>query len=151
MVSQVVVAPDGCCLDADRALWVADGMGNRVIRVRHGGEIAGEIHTGTGVFACMLGGADGRTLFACTAPDFAEEARKQAREASLVAARVDTPPGGAALTRPAGVTDQVAAQECELRGRGLLVAFQERSVVPAGQPDQFGARSPVRRGDGWRG
>jgi sugar lactone lactonase YvrE len=94
MLPQVVVAPDGCCLDADRALWVADGVGNRVIRVHRGGEITEEIQPGTGAFACMLGGADGRTLFICTAPDFAEEARKHAREASLVTARVDTPRAG---------------------------------------------------------
>ena len=94
MLPQVVVAPDGCCLDADAALWVADAVGGRVIRVRAGGEITEEIHAGTGVFACMLGGADGRTLFICTAPDFVEEARKNAREASLVTARVGTPRAG---------------------------------------------------------
>jgi sugar lactone lactonase YvrE len=94
MFPQVVVAPDGCCLDADSALWVADAVGSRVIRVRQGGEITEEIRAGTGVFACMLGGADGRTLFICTAPDFQEEARKNAREASMVTARVDTPRAG---------------------------------------------------------
>lgn len=94
MLAQLVVAPDGCCLDADGALWVADAAGGRVIRVRPGGEIAEEIQAGTGVFACMLGGADGRVLFLCTAPDFDEGARKQAREASLVATRVGTPRAG---------------------------------------------------------
>ena len=34
MLAQVVVAPDGCCLDADGAMWIADGLGGRVIRVR---------------------------------------------------------------------------------------------------------------------
>jgi sugar lactone lactonase YvrE len=94
LLGQVVVAPDGCCLDADGAMWIADGLNGRVIRVRQGGEIAAEIQPGTGVFACMLGGADGRTLFICTAPDFQEEARKNAREANLVAARVDIPRAG---------------------------------------------------------
>jgi sugar lactone lactonase YvrE len=93
MLAQVVVAPDGCGLDADGALWIADGLNGRVIRVRDG-EITEEIGAGTGVFACTLGGADGRTLFICTAPDFQEEARKNAREASLVTARVDTPGAG---------------------------------------------------------
>ena len=94
ILPQIVIAPDGCCLDADGHLWVADGLGGRIIRVREGGEITEEIPAGSGVFACMLGGADGRTLFACTAPDFAEEARRNAREGSLVAARVDTPRAG---------------------------------------------------------
>jgi sugar lactone lactonase YvrE len=93
-LGQVVVGPDGCCLDAEGALWIADAVGGRLIRVREGGEILEEIRTETGVFACMLGGSDGRTLFACAAPDFHEEARRNAREASLLAIRVDVPHGG---------------------------------------------------------
>ena len=88
------VAPDGCCLDAEGAVWLADALGNRLLRVREGGEILEEIPVGTGVFACMLGGADGRSLFACTAPDFAEDARRNAREGALVSVRVDVPHGG---------------------------------------------------------
>ena len=66
-----------------------------VQRLRRGsGEILEEIPTGTGVFACMLGGADGRTLFACLAPDFDEHARSAAREATLAAIRVDVPHAG---------------------------------------------------------
>jgi len=93
-LGQVVVAPDGCCLDAEGALWIADALAGRLIRVREGGEIVEEIPVGTGVYACMLGGADGRTLFACAAPDFNEHAREQAREASLLAVRVDVPHAG---------------------------------------------------------
>jgi sugar lactone lactonase YvrE len=93
-LGDVSVAPDGCCLDAEGALWVADGLGGRVIRVREGGEIVDEIKPGSGVFACALGGHDGRTLFVCAAPDFQEEARKNAREASLLAVRVDVPHAG---------------------------------------------------------
>jgi hypothetical protein len=49
---------------------------------------------GLGVFACMLGGDDGRTLYACAAPSFAEHERRPVREAVLLAARVDVPHGG---------------------------------------------------------
>jgi len=94
MLPQIAVAPDGCGLDAEGALWVADGLGARAIRVLPGGKIVDEVQAGTGVFACMLGGADGRTLFLCTAPDFDENNRKNAREARLMAARVDVPHGG---------------------------------------------------------
>jgi hypothetical protein len=42
-----------------------------------------------GVFACGLGGDDGRTLVACAAPDFQEEARSAAREAVLLHTTVE--------------------------------------------------------------
>lgn len=88
---QLIVAPDGGGIDAEGAWWIADAIGGRALRVREGGEILDEIHPGTGVYACTLGGADGRTLFICTAPDFYEEARKAAREAQIVAVKVDVP------------------------------------------------------------
>ncbi|MGB3480802.1 MAG: SMP-30/gluconolactonase/LRE family protein [Mycobacterium sp.] len=88
------VAPDGCCLDAEGALWIADALGNRVLRVTEGGTIVDEISTPTTIFACMLGGADGRTLFLCAAPDFSEENRKHTREAVLLTTRVDVPHAG---------------------------------------------------------
>jgi sugar lactone lactonase YvrE len=93
-LGQLVVGPDGCGLDAEGALWIADALGNRVLRIREGGEIADEIGAGTGVFACMLGGEDGRTLFLCAAPDFDRAARSAAREAQLLAARVEVPHAG---------------------------------------------------------
>lgn len=90
----LVVAPDGCALDAEGALWIADALHGRVIRVLEGGEIVAEITPGTGVFACGLGGADGRTLFICAAPDFDEHARAAAREAQLLSTRVEVPHAG---------------------------------------------------------
>jgi sugar lactone lactonase YvrE len=59
--------PDGICLDAEGAVWIADPHGKRVIRVFQDGRIAACIATGErGAYACMLGGADRRTLFICT-------------------------------------------------------------------------------------
>lgn len=87
--------PNGSVITEDGTLvWVADCFGSRVVRVRSDGQIAEEIQVGTGVFACALGGADGRTLFLCTAPDFEENRRKNAREAALMVTRVDTPGAG---------------------------------------------------------
>lgn len=94
VMGQLVVAPDGCGLDAEGSLWIADAFGGRVLRVREGGEVQEEITVGTGAFACMLGGHDGRTLFVCAAPDSSSAARSAAREASLVACRVDVPRAG---------------------------------------------------------
>jgi len=88
------VAPDGMALDAEGAIWVADALGGPVLRVREGGEILEEISPGTGVFACALGGADGRTLVMCAAPSFAEHERRDTREALLLACEVDVPRAG---------------------------------------------------------
>jgi sugar lactone lactonase YvrE len=88
------VAPDGIALDAEGAIWVADALGGRVLRVREGGEIVEEIAPGTGVFACGLAGADGRTLVMCAAPSFAEHERRDTREAQLLACDVDVPRAG---------------------------------------------------------
>ncbi|MFI7547875.1 SMP-30/gluconolactonase/LRE family protein [Actinoplanes sp. NPDC049599] len=82
------VAGDGACLDAEGGLWIADAIGDRLIRVVEGGTITDEVRPGSPVYACALGGADGRTLFACAAPDFHEEARRAAREARMLAIRV---------------------------------------------------------------
>lgn len=94
MIPTLSVAPDGCCLDADGALWIADALGNRVVRVVQGGEIVDNVDTPLGAFACMLGGEDGRQLFICSAPDFHEEARKAAREGVLLSTHVEVPHAG---------------------------------------------------------
>jgi sugar lactone lactonase YvrE len=93
-VGLLEVAPDGICADAEGSLWVADALHNRVLRVREGGEIQEEIAPGTGVFACMLGGDDGRTLYLCAAPSFPEHERRPVREAQLLAVDVDVPHAG---------------------------------------------------------
>jgi sugar lactone lactonase YvrE len=91
LIALAKVAGDGACLDREGALWIADATGARLLRVREGGEITDELHPGTPVYACALGGADGRTLYACAAPDFDEAARTAAREAALIAIRVTVP------------------------------------------------------------
>ena len=47
-----------------------------------------------GVYACALGGDDGRTLLMCCAPDFYEHDRGAAREAVLVTTTVAVPHAG---------------------------------------------------------
>jgi sugar lactone lactonase YvrE len=55
--------PDGICLDAESAVWYGDVPNKRCVRVREGGEVLQAIDLNRGCFACMLGGADRRTLF----------------------------------------------------------------------------------------
>ena len=64
-----MVAPDGIAADPEGGIWVAAALGAAVVRYAEGGEVTGMVETSQNAFACALGGPDGRTLFACTAPD----------------------------------------------------------------------------------
>jgi sugar lactone lactonase YvrE len=95
LLRQVDVAPDGICLDAEGAVWVADAKNGRLLRVAEGGRVLEELKTdGLGVFACMLGGADGRTLFACVAPTFHEAEASADHRAAIWMIDVDVPRAG---------------------------------------------------------
>jgi sugar lactone lactonase YvrE len=56
-------------MDAGGAIWTGVGQfgDNLVGRVREGGEVLERVRLDHPCFACMLGGADGRTLFMLTA------------------------------------------------------------------------------------
>ena len=62
------VFPDGICLDAEGAVWVADARAPQVLRVLPGGRIAQTVAVEADrcTYACMLGGPDRRTLFVIT-------------------------------------------------------------------------------------
>lgn len=88
-------APDGICLDAQGAVWIACPFTGRCLRVKDGGEILEEVKTSyDSAFACMLGGDDRRTLYVCTAPDHVPaEVRKQ-RGGRIETVRVEVPGAG---------------------------------------------------------
>jgi sugar lactone lactonase YvrE len=88
------VFPDGMCLDAEGAIWVSDARGLALLRVREGGKIDGTVSTGSRyAFACMLGGADRRTLFVCTSTG-SGPAMADKRDGAIETVRVDVPGAG---------------------------------------------------------
>src|SRR6202050_4710660 len=94
-LKQTAVVPDGICLDAEGYVWVADAAHKRLVRVAEGGRIVEELKTnGLGAFACMLGGDDGRTLFACVAPTFREAEASANHQAAILVAKVAVPHAG---------------------------------------------------------
>ncbi|HLS16476.1 MAG TPA: SMP-30/gluconolactonase/LRE family protein [Paenalcaligenes sp.] len=89
------IIPDGLALDEEGAVWIADTLNRRAVRIAEGGEILQVVDTAPeGIFAVALGGEDGRTLFMCAAPDWDESARSVAREGRMIATRVDVPHAG---------------------------------------------------------
>ena len=64
--SQGQLTPDGICLDADGAVWIASPNTRDVLRVRKGAAITHRIPIDTIPIACMLGGPERRTLFITT-------------------------------------------------------------------------------------
>jgi sugar lactone lactonase YvrE len=90
-------APDGMCLDADGAAWVAAVTAGAFIRVREGGEVTDRLPVDDGrrAIACVLGGPDRRTLFQLTATTLGDaEPSLAAMDARVDAVEVAVPGEG---------------------------------------------------------
>lgn len=92
---QPIAPPDGICLDAEGAIWAADPLGRRVLRVTAGGELSQVVDFGGRVpVAVVLAGPERRTLIACVADHWKRDEVLKARNGQIVALSVDVPGAG---------------------------------------------------------
>jgi len=87
-------APDGICLDAAGAIWVASPTSSEVLRVREGGEVTHRIPIEEQATSCMLGGPDRQTLFILSGPVTRPEEGRALKRGRIETARVEIPGAG---------------------------------------------------------
>jgi sugar lactone lactonase YvrE len=93
--AELDIAPDGICLDAEGAIWVAGFNSDTFVRVLEGGRITHKIKVVDRYpVACALGGADGRTLFCLTYQGTIKEMGQNKEASRIEVARVEVPAGG---------------------------------------------------------
>lgn len=87
--------PDGICLDEEGAVWYADPLTRRVVRVRRGGAVTDVVEFGGDVpVACVLGGPDRKVLYMCAAPAWRREELAGTRAGRIAAVEVEVAGAG---------------------------------------------------------
>lgn len=87
---------DGICVDSAQAVWIASPTTREFLRMERGGTITHRVPTGERhAIACVLGGADRRTLYAITSATLSLRAAHGTREGRIE--RVQVPVAGAGV------------------------------------------------------
>lgn len=82
--------PDGICLDAAGAVWIANPLAPQCLRIGEGGAVLEVIETGgLPCYACMLGGPEGKHLFMLVAPSSDATEAAKAPHGKVLVAEVD--------------------------------------------------------------
>jgi sugar lactone lactonase YvrE len=86
--------PDGICIDAEDAVWVASPTTGDCLRLKEGGEILDRVVTGRQAIACALGGSDGDILYISTAASTLHDECRHLRSGRIEAQQVAVPAKG---------------------------------------------------------
>jgi len=88
-------SPDGICLDAEGAVWVANFGGDNFVRVLEGGEVTHSIKVDDRFpVACTLGGPDGKTFFGLTYQGSIKDVGSGKAASRIETVTVDVPASG---------------------------------------------------------
>jgi sugar lactone lactonase YvrE len=83
------IAPDGIGVHFDGStIWVANALRGQCVRVAKGGEILDRVRTTQLALSCVIGGDDGRTLYAATTPTLDPEDARVARRGRIEMVRL---------------------------------------------------------------
>jgi sugar lactone lactonase YvrE len=122
--------PDGICLDADGAVWIANAAAPECVRIAEGGKVLDIVETEHPCYACMLGGEDGRTLFMLTAPPLNAGPSDGTPQGKLRIASVDVPHAGLPSLRSSAQTDRGSgAADLRLRASDLESRAHEAGLA----------------------
>ncbi len=86
--------PDGICLDANGAIWIAEPVTGGCFLIAEGGEVIDTIETDDKAFACMLGGPERRHLFVLTSAEDDPAKTVAAASGKISVVEVEVPGAG---------------------------------------------------------
>ena len=135
-------------------MWVANAIAPECLLVAEGGAVVDRVTTSQTAFACMLGGADRRTLYVMTAPTSNEAVVSATRAGRIEQVRVAGARGRAALSGISGGRVERLAEAPDPLADALLVldegeahvfvATRDRSPHPVRSPRPTPGRGTSR-------